>query len=216
MNTSENQPGENEDDGTADELEMSVSATESTSVTEGYADFLVTVTNRGDDSVTVPVVLETEHVYDALETLELDPGESGDAYASLEARTLGSGDHDWTVTAGDAVETGTVSVESTDDYDENRDDLELTVHLIDGATVRIQDGDTTARIGCNMTIFNHGDDPVSAVGTFEIADERAPITVDLDGRESTYLSETVELEEGKYEWTVTLDEETETGTLVVC
>ncbi len=207
--------GARDDDPAEEELELSVSASDSTPVREGHADFLVTVTNRGDAPVSVPVVLEIAHVYDELETLELAPGESGDAYASLEARSLGSGEHDWTVTAGGEVETGTVTVESHDEYDEDREDLELTVHLHDGATVRIQDGETTARIGCNMTVFNHDDDPVSAEGSFEIAGEHEPISVELDGRDSEYISAAVELERGEHEWTATVEDETETGTLVV-
>lgn len=219
MDESEPQPDENEvdaEDADEDDLEMSVSATDSTPVTEGHADFLVTVTNDGDEPVSVPVTLEIAHVYKELEVLELDPGESGDAYASFEARDFGSGDHEWTVTAGDAVETGTVTVESEDDYDEDRADIELTVHLQDGATVRIQEGDTM-RIGCNLTVFNHGDEPVSATGSLEIADQTKPIAVELDGRESEHISKTVEIGEGEHEWTITVEDESESGTLTaVC
>ncbi|TYL38555.1 hypothetical protein CV102_12205 [Natronococcus pandeyae] len=207
--------GARDDDSAEGELELSISAPDSVPVREGYADFLVTVTNHGDDPVSVPVVLEIAHIYDELETLELAPGESGNAYTSIEARSLGSGEHDWTVTADGEVETGTVTVESHEEYDEDREDLELTVHLLDGATARIQDGETTTRIGCDLTVFNHDDDPVSADGSFEIAGEREPISVELDGRESEYISTTVELERGEHEWTATIGDETETGTLVV-
>lgn len=197
------------------QLELSVSATDSVAVLEEHVDFQVTVTNQGAEPATVPIVLEIGHVDETLETLELDVDESGDAYRSIEAREFGSGEHDWTITAGDATETGTVTVESDEEYDESRGDLELTMEMVDGAVVRLQDGEKSTRIGCDMTVFNHGTEPISTVGEFEIADQTKPIEVDLDGRASTHIRKIVEVEEGDHEWTATVGGETETGTLHV-
>jgi hypothetical protein len=212
-NTAEEDDTETEADETS--LELSVSATDSVAVLEEHVDFHVTVANQGAESATVPVVLEIAHVDEELETLEIDADESGDAYRSIEAREFGSGEHDWTIIAGDAVETGTVTVESDEEYDEGRGDLELTMEMVDGAVVRLQDGESSTRIGCDMTVFNHGDEPVSTVGEFEIADQTKPIEVDLDGRASTHIRKIVEVDEGDHEWTATVGGETETGTLHV-
>lgn len=213
--TSDDGQSDDETDADGGQLELSVSATDSVSVLEEHVDFNITVTNHGAEPITVPVELEIAHVAETLDTLELDSDESGGAYRSIEAREFGSGDHDWTIAVGDEVETGTVSVKSDDDYDEDREDLELEMGLIDGATVRLQDGESSTRIGCEMTVFNHGTEPVSAVGSFEIADQTKPIEVDLDGRASTHIRKIVEVEEGDHEWTATVGEETETGTLHV-
>lgn len=208
-----------QDDGetNADGIEVSISATDSTPVLKGHADFLIRVTNNDADAVSVPVTLEIAHVDRELETLELDAGERGDAYVSIEARSLGSGEHEWTVTAGDATETGTLTVEPVEGYDEDREGLELTVHTVDGATARIGDDDDSTRVGFTMTLFNHGDEPISTEGTFEIGGETRPILVDLGARGSQRVSHAVELGPGEYDWSVTVDDECATGTLtVVC
>ncbi|AGB37718.1 hypothetical protein [Natronococcus occultus] len=91
-------------------LELSVSAPESVSATDGRAEFLLTVRNCGDEAVSVSLALEIGGVTDEFEPLELAPSEDADAYASYAGDSLGAGDHEWTVDVGDRRECGTLSV----------------------------------------------------------------------------------------------------------
>lgn len=91
-------------------LELSVSAPESVSATDRRAEFLLTVRNCGDETVSVPIVLEIARLVDELETMELAPGEDADAYATYAGERLEAGDCEWTVAAGERREHGTLSV----------------------------------------------------------------------------------------------------------
>jgi hypothetical protein len=91
-------------------FELSVSLPASIPAPKGRAEFLITVGNRGEETVSTPIALEVGCVEDELETPTLAPGESADAYASYAGTRLGRGTHEWSVTVGAACERGTLSV----------------------------------------------------------------------------------------------------------
>ncbi|MDG5818470.1 hypothetical protein [Natronococcus sp. A-GB7] len=91
-------------------LELSVSLPGSIPAPKGRAEFLITVGNRGEETVSTPIALEVGCVEDELETPTLAPGESADAYASYAGTRLGRGTHEWSVAVGAACERGTLSV----------------------------------------------------------------------------------------------------------
>ncbi|MDG5758541.1 PQQ-like beta-propeller repeat protein [Natronococcus sp. A-GB1] len=111
---------EEADDEPTDEadLDLSVSAPDSipyeetADPSEDAADFCITVTNHGDETVSVDGQFDIGPIDEPL-PLELEPGETETAYYGVMSRDLGPGDHDWTVTANGETETGTLTV--TDD-----------------------------------------------------------------------------------------------------
>ncbi|WP_249038806.1 hypothetical protein [Haloterrigena salifodinae] len=116
--------GESNDDDTEGErdLELSVSAPESipyeevADPSEDAADFHIEVTNRGDEPVSVEGRFKIGPLDEPLlsaSPVELKPGETNTVYFGVMSRDLGPGDHEWTVTANDKTETGTLTV--TDD-----------------------------------------------------------------------------------------------------
>lgn len=116
--------GQSTDDDTEGErgLELSVSASESAPYKEiaepgeDTADFYIEVTNRGDESVSVEGSFEIGRFDEPLlsaSPVTLEPGETDTAYFGIMTRDLSPGDHEWTITANDETETGTLTV--TDD-----------------------------------------------------------------------------------------------------
>ncbi|WP_306056271.1 hypothetical protein [Natronococcus wangiae] len=198
------------------DLELTVNADDSTHVNLGNTSFIISVTNHGSDSVSVPVTLEVAHFDEELETLELAGHDSASTYQSFDPRSLGPGEHDWTVTAGDETETGTLVVESDDDYEDRDEGFYLAVHgwnPDDGeeVVVHVEDAHDTINPGFDMTALNYRYDAVETELTFEIDDETEEIPLKFDPRESKYVFTEEELGVGRYEWTATLGEETETG-----
>ncbi len=116
--------GESNDDDVEREggLELSVSAPESVPYkevadpSEDAADFDIEVTNSGDESVTVEGRFKIGQFNEPLlsaSPIELEPGETDTAHFGVMSRDLGPGGHEWTITANDETETGTLTV--TDD-----------------------------------------------------------------------------------------------------
>lgn len=79
---------------------------------EDAAEFSITVTNRGSAPVTVEIGFEIGPIDEPF-VLELAPGECDTVYTGVMSRDLGVGDHEWTVTAADETETGTLTVTET-------------------------------------------------------------------------------------------------------
>lgn len=204
-------------DDTSDvDLELTVDADDSTHVDLGNTSFRISVTNHGPDAVSVPVTLEVAHFDEELETFELAGRDSASTYRLFDPRSLGPGDHDWTVTAGDETETGTLVVESDDDYEGSDDGFYLAVHSWnpDGdeeMVSHVEDARDTISLGFDMTALNYRYDPVETELTFEIDDETEAIPLEFDPRESKHVFTQAELGVGRYEWTATLGEKTETG-----
>ncbi|WP_394740714.1 hypothetical protein [Natronococcus roseus] len=100
------------------DLDLSVSAPDSipyeetAEPSEDAADFCITVTNHGDEAVSVDGQFEIGPIDEPL-PLDLEPDETETAHYGVMSRDLGPGDHDWTVTANGETETGTLTV--TDD-----------------------------------------------------------------------------------------------------
>ncbi|AGB38415.1 hypothetical protein [Natronococcus occultus] len=103
-----------------DDLDLSVSAPDSipyeetADPSEDAADFCITVTNRGDETVSVDGQFEIGPIDEPL-PLDLEPGETETTYYGVMSRDLGPGDHEWTVTANGETETETGTLTVTDD-----------------------------------------------------------------------------------------------------
>lgn len=197
-------------------LELTVNADDSTHVDLGSTFFQISVTNHDLDSASVPVTLEVAHFDEKLETFELAGHDSASTRQSFDPRSLGPGEHDWTVTAGDETETGTLVVESDGDYEAPDDGFYLTVHGWnpdddEEVVVHVEDAQDTITPGFDMTALNYQYDAVETELTFEIDNETEEIPLEFDPRESKYVFTEKELGGGRYEWTATLGEETETG-----
>ncbi|UTF52151.1 PQQ-binding-like beta-propeller repeat protein [Natronosalvus rutilus] len=76
---------------------------------EDGADFDVTVTNRRNETTAIEVRLEVDSIDEPV-FLELGSGETDTAHYTVTSRDLGAGEHDWTVSANDETETGTLVV----------------------------------------------------------------------------------------------------------
>lgn len=204
--------------GAADESDATlddVRAPESMHVDRGIASFRASVTNAGDEPVTVPVRLDVAYFDDVIGTVELDPGETGRAYESFDPRSFGPGEHEWTVTAAGETETGTLTVEADDDYEDRDEGYFLEVHSWndDESVVHVEDPQETVRLGFDMTVFSYHYDAVETELYFEIDGETERIPLEFDPRESKHVYAARELGVGRYEWTVTVGEQTETSRL---
>ncbi|TYL38659.1 hypothetical protein CV102_09075 [Natronococcus pandeyae] len=115
------EPDENGSDEPDENLELEVDAPEAVPYeeeadpTEDAADFDIEVTNRGPETTEVEVSLEIGPIDEPV-FLELEAGECDTAHYGVMSRDLGVGEHDWTVTANDETETGTLTV-----YEEEQD-----------------------------------------------------------------------------------------------
>ncbi|WP_306052871.1 hypothetical protein [Natronococcus wangiae] len=205
------------DDTGDQELELDVHADEVTHVDLGNTAVQISVRNCGDEPVSVPIFLEIAHFDEELDVLELDPGESGSVRQSFDPRSLGLGKHEWTVMAGDETVVGALTVEADDGYEGSNEGFHLAVHSWnreDGeAVVHVEDPRETIPIGFDATVVNYHYDAVETELLFEIGDERETIPLELEPRESRYVYTVEELGAGYYEWTATIGEETEIGSI---
>ncbi|MFC4440181.1 MULTISPECIES: hypothetical protein [Natrialbaceae] len=196
------------------DLELTVDADDSTHVDLGHTSFRISVTNHGLDSTSVPVALEVAHFDEELETFELEGHDSASTRQSFDPRSLGPGEHDWTVTVGDETETGTLVVESDDDYEGSDEGFYLNVPGWDSGeeeVLYVDDADETLPLGFDMTALNYHYDAVEAELTFDVNNETEEIPLEFEPRESKHVFSRKNLGVGRYEWTITLGEETETG-----
>ncbi|MFC7212754.1 hypothetical protein ACFQO4_01500 [Saliphagus sp. GCM10025334] len=67
------------------------------------------MTNRDDETTSIEVRLEVGPIDEPV-FLELDGRETDTAHYTVMSRDIGVGEHDWTVTANDETETGTLVV----------------------------------------------------------------------------------------------------------
>ncbi|WP_137288292.1 COG1470 family protein [Natronorubrum halophilum] len=221
--------GESNDDGIKGERDLELSVTASESVPykeiaepgEDTADFYIEVTNHGDESVLVEGSFKIGRFDEPLlsaSPVELVPGETDTAYFGIMSRDLSPGDHEWTVTANDETETGTLTVTDT----EGEHDLELSVTASESVPYKeiAEPGEDTADFYIEVT--NCGDASVSVEGRFKIGriDEpllsASPVELVPGETDTAYFGiMSRDLSPGDHEWTVTANDETETGTLTV-
>ncbi|WP_247003686.1 hypothetical protein [Halosolutus gelatinilyticus] len=199
-------------DATLDE----VRAPDATHVDHGIASFRASVTNTGDEPTSVPVTLQIAYFDDVIGTLDLDPGETGRAYESFDPRSFGPGEHDWTVAVAGETETGTLTVDAENDYEDRDEGYFLNVHSWNDdeeSVIHVEDPQETVKLAFDMTVLNYHYDPVETELRFEIDDETQQIPLEFEPRESKHVDPTVELGVGRYEWSATIGDQTESSQL---
>lgn len=199
-------------------LELSVSAPESAPYreeadsAEDAVEFEVSVTNHGDESVSADVTLEISPIDEPV-TLELAPGEADIAHYGVMTRDPGVGDHEWTVTAGDETETGTLTVT---DGDELEDDVAATNRAL---SVRAPDSIVSGESVCfDITVRNEFEETVEVSITLDVAAIGDSTVAEIEPGDTYASFHTVhcsELSGGENKWFVTAGGESESGTLVV-
>lgn len=216
--------GDEESNDTADadetDLELEVTAEDSGHVDQRLTtEFEICVRNHGDERVSVPVTLEMGHIDEDVGTFEIDPGQNEvDQAGFFHPRTLGPGEHEWTVTAGELTETGTFVVEADEDYEDRDDGYHISIINPDGAEgseiVKETDnvrGQDTASFSFDIGVTNYSNEAVEGERIFEVGDvlEKWSLEFEPRGYRQTYAI--FSLPVGEYEWTVSIGEDSISG-----
>ncbi|WP_306061805.1 PGF-CTERM sorting domain-containing protein [Natronococcus wangiae] len=108
----------NSNESANDELELSVDGTDSIATDESAA-FNATVTNSGDEEVTIDVVFEIDGE-PVREEVTVGPDDTESVTFTAEGYVFDEGEYDWTITADGEEDSGVLTV--TDDADEESAD----------------------------------------------------------------------------------------------
>ncbi|WP_139210797.1 hypothetical protein [Natrinema salaciae] len=210
----------NEDE-TADtsggDIEVDVTVEETTHIDDFTTEFELCVRNYGDEAVSVPVSLEIGAITDEEGPLEIGPGESEDeTLGFVHPRSLGAGEHEWTITAGGATETGTLVVEADDDYEERDEGFHLS--LISPKSGRdepivhtLYDGQERSGGFLVLEIVSYHYEPVEREVVFEVGDETQRTRLEFEPRRHRQPYFAYKLEEGEYEWTASIGDDSVSG-----
>lgn len=183
-------------------------------------EFEICVRNHGDERVSVPVTLEIGHI-DETDTLEIDPGENEVERAGfIYPRSLGPGEHEWTVTAGDETETGTFVVEADEGYEDRDDGYHISILNPDGAegseiVKETDDGQDTASFYFDIDVMNYSYEAVEGERTFEVGDVVNQWSLEFEPREYKQTYAFFDLPVGEYGWTASIGEDSISGRIRV-
>lgn len=182
-----------------------------------YTVFELCVRNYGNEPVSVPVTLEIGHIDEEVDTLEIGPGESeNDRAGFIHPRSLGPGEHDWTVTAGEETVTGTFVVEADEDYEDRDSGYHISILTPANAeeseiVKETDDGQDTASFWFNIDVMNYRYESVEGERTFEVGDVLDQWSLEFEPREYKQTYASFDLPEGEYEWTATIGEDSISG-----
>lgn len=183
----------------------------------GWTVFDVCVRNYGDETASVPITLEIAHIDEEVDTLEVGPGESEDEQIGyFHPRSLGPGEHDWTVTASEESETGTFVVEADEGYEDRDDGYHISIHTPVDAEENVivkemHDTRDTASFMFDVDAMNYRDEPVEGELTFEVGDVVNQQSLEFEPREYKQTYTSFRLDPGEHEWTATIGEDSITG-----
>ncbi|WP_254522651.1 hypothetical protein [Natrinema caseinilyticum] len=201
------------------ELEVDVTETRHISPSADRFEFDVCVRNTGDEPVSVPITLEMAHIDEEVDVFEIDPNDSeSDNIGHVHPTSLGPGEYDWTITAGEATETGTVLVTADDDY-EDRDGgfyLSLFDHPEGQEIVKTTSGcgdEPTFAFTIDVASYHY--ESVEEELVYEVEGEAGVVddetgswgTIEFEPRGFTGTYHIFSLPVGEYEWTASIGDD---------